>query len=281
MTELNYANIEADLGSYMQSILTQCANMEEVEVIQTLFLIIWSIIMARWSSLTFLRTTTTWTTRRRATGRNHCATDTQILWHTHSINNTSGGGFKTEQTCFSKRRQRWFFCSGWWLVMMNARRGCRTFTGRSRGIFLYKTLPPRLSTYPMFSFSLSAIPSWCSLTTLGGLTSSSNPREKAETITRTWTGMKRTPQKVGFSPSSVQRSTRLFSAWSLPMWSICSTWHFFISPSRTRIRRANELGPDGISSCLRSSPSSSCSRTSWRWSPSRTSGVPSGTLTLW
>lgn len=47
MTELNYANIEADLGSYMQSILTQCANMEEVEVIQTLFLIIWSIIMAR------------------------------------------------------------------------------------------------------------------------------------------------------------------------------------------------------------------------------------------
>ena len=47
MTELNYANIEADLGTFMHSILTQCANMEEVEVIQTLFLIIWSIIMAR------------------------------------------------------------------------------------------------------------------------------------------------------------------------------------------------------------------------------------------
>ena len=33
MTELNYANIQADLGTFMQSILTQCANMDEVEVL--------------------------------------------------------------------------------------------------------------------------------------------------------------------------------------------------------------------------------------------------------
>ena len=35
MTELNYANIQADLGIFMQSILTQCANMEEVEVFRS------------------------------------------------------------------------------------------------------------------------------------------------------------------------------------------------------------------------------------------------------
>ena len=32
MTELNYANIQADLGTFMHSILTQCANMDEIEV---------------------------------------------------------------------------------------------------------------------------------------------------------------------------------------------------------------------------------------------------------
>ena len=33
MTELNYANIQTDLGTYMHTVLTQCADMEEVEVI--------------------------------------------------------------------------------------------------------------------------------------------------------------------------------------------------------------------------------------------------------
>ena len=34
MTELNYANIQTDLGTYMHTVLTQCADMEEVEVIE-------------------------------------------------------------------------------------------------------------------------------------------------------------------------------------------------------------------------------------------------------
>lgn len=46
MTELNYANIQADLGTFMQSILTQCANMDEVEVFHSeiLLKILWHLI---------------------------------------------------------------------------------------------------------------------------------------------------------------------------------------------------------------------------------------------